>query len=151
MNDKGYVFRNYFDAVCYLVISTIYPLLTFFVQSTQLSGELILNLNFLITGVFFSATFFYDYYQRYRDCDEQTSYVVNILHVGRLLFAFLLFFAFFFLVLMIGDFSIEFNRRIMHVALFFPSSALLPLIMAIVDIVRWLSSERKGKISKVQV
>ena len=71
MNDKGYVFRNYFDAVCYLVISTIYPLLTFFVQSTQLSGELILNLNFLITGVFFSATFFYDYYQRYRDCRSE--------------------------------------------------------------------------------
>lgn len=151
MNNKGYIFQNYFDVVCYLVVSTIYPLLTFFVQSNQPSEDILSKLNCIITGLFFTATFFYDYYQRYRDCSEQTASVVNILFFGRLGFFILAALSFLSLVIIVGDFLPDINTKIMAFCEKLPFSAFYPLVMAVIEIGKRMYLERKGKITRVKV
>lgn len=151
MNNKGYIFQNYFDAMCYLVISSIYPLLTYWVQSNQLGVDITSKLNFIITGLFFSATFFYDYYQRYRDCNEQTLAVVNILFVGRLGFCILTILSFIFLIIVAGNFFSCIQVDGMSLFKKLPFCAVYPFVIALIEIVRRMYYEYKGKISKVRV
>lgn len=151
MNNKGYIFQNYFDAICYLVIAIIYPVLCFGVQSNQPNEDLISKLNLLITGLFFSATFFYDYYQRFRDCCEQTKIIVNLLFIGRLAFCVFTIFAFIFFIIIAGNFIPTIEVTVMTIFTKLPFAAVYPSIIAIVEIGRRMYFERKGKISKANV
>lgn len=152
MNDnRGHIFQNYFDAICYLLISTIYPALTFCIQRNQTSVDLTSKLNYIITGLFFTTTFFYDFYQRYRDCNEQTATVVNILFWGRFGFCIFAIFSFLLLIVIAGNLFPDFNPIMM---LFFeklPYIAFYPLGIAFGEIGNRMYWERKGKIGKVRV
>lgn len=151
MSNKGYIFQNYFDAFCYLVISALYPMLTFFNQSTQIIKEPMMEINFLITAFFFAVTFFYDYYQRFRDCDKQTAFVVNILCIGNFSFAVLAGLMFLFIVCIAGDFFSQFKDEMLIFANNVWISALYPFVMAIREILKRLSNQRKRKICRAVV
>lgn len=151
MNNRGYIFQNYFDAACYLIISTIYPILTYCIQIGQLNEEIASKLNLLVTGLFFSATFFYDYYQRYRDCKEQTPTVVNLLFIGRLGFCIFSIASFFFLIIMAGGFFPSIHTVVISLFKNMPFLSSYPFLTALVEIGRRMYYERKGKISRVRV
>lgn len=151
MNNRGYIFQNYFDAMCYLIISIIYPLLTYCIQIDQLDSEITSKLNLLVTGLFFSATFFYDYYQRYRDCKEQTRTVVNLLLIGRTGFSIFALVSFFFLIIMACGFFPSIHTVIMSLFEILPIFSFYSFFIALVEIGKRMYYERKGKISNVRV
>lgn len=150
MNTKGYIFQNYFDVICYMMISVIYPVLTVSGRSSQ-SGEEVSGLNMLITGLLFSATFFYDYYQKYRDCNEQTVAVVNILFIGRFVFCVLTLLSFLMIIMKGIEFITGIDNLIKYFFYILPFTALYPLLVAIFELIKRLLAERKRKISKVTV
>ena len=83
----GYVFQGLFDASLYFILSVIYPILTFFIQINQAnSSEITSYYDLVVTGLFFAATFFYDFYCRFRDCEHNTKLVVRVLSLGRTIF-----------------------------------------------------------------
>ena len=153
MNNRGYIFQNYFDAACYLMISIIYPLLTYCIQINQmeLDMEITSKLNLLVTGLFFSATYFYDYYQRFRDCEEQTPTVVNLLFIGRLGFCIFSVVSFFFLIIMACGFFPSIHTVVMSLFKNLPIFSFYPFITALAEIGKRMYYERKGKISRVSV
>ena len=146
VDNKGYIFADLLDITLYGVLAGLFPFLDLIIliSGTSFVGlESIYDL--LFAEFFVTATFFYDFYSRYRDCKNQTKYVVNVLCYGRLLFFLgtLLIGVLMFLVskgLMLNDIETA-----LTIIAFF---GLYPVIIVIIEAVQRMKKEKKRKISK---
>lgn len=141
----GYVFQGLFDASLYFILSVIYPILTFFIQINQAnSSEITSYYDLVVTGLFFAATFFYDFYCRFRDCEHNTKLVVRVLSLGRTIF-FSLSISLIFLLIISGAFRFPELKIVLY---FVFSVSLYPLVISLVEIITRAHRESKGKISR---
>lgn len=144
-NNKGYIFANLFDICLYSILSVVFPLLSFaiqFFEAPVLGLQTIYDL--LFSEFFVVATFFYDFYSRYRDCEDQTKNVVYILYYGRLLFfvASILIFVLMFLVSK-NLFIQDIEKALFVIALL----CFYPFIVSIWEARKRMKIERNRKIS----
>ena len=146
VDNKGYIFADLLDITLYGVLAGLFPFLDLIIMISGASFVGLENIYDLLFAEFFvTATFFYDFYSRYRDCKDQTTYVVNVLCYGRLLFFIgtLLILILMFLVskgLMLDD-----VERALTIIAFF---GLYPVIFVIIEAVQRMKKEKKRKISK---
>lgn len=146
----GYIFYGYFDIALYLVLVIIYPLLCYFLQSKQID---INNTNtcydLIVTGLFYLLSFYYDFYSKYKECDDAANYVITVLFIGRLIFA----------VLSIGMivctaflFNIPFTEKILTRGSYgLIGTSTFPLFIVLNELCVRLHRDFRGKISKVKV
>lgn len=148
VDNKGYIFANLFDIVLYSILAGLFPLLDLIIALCETSFIGLDDIYELLFAEFFvTASFFYDFYSRYRDCNEQTLYVVNVLYYGRLLFfiATVTLFVLMFLVskgLMLDDIE----NALKLIACF----ELYPLLFATIEANKRMKKEKQRKISKTK-
>ena len=132
------------------MLSVIYPILGFFIELGQINASDIgACYDVLTTGLLFTATFFYDFYSRFRDCDGKTPCIVNTLSVGRGIFCALTIIIFIIIVVFPSGYisGIALQRGFYVVVLL----SIYPFIIGLVEILRRAHSERKSKISRASV
>lgn len=147
---KGYIYADLLDCILYLVLSVIYPGLTFLFDlellvpaDMSLVPENLMH-DLLVTALFYAATFFYDFFSRYRDCGQNTRYVVNVLGTGRVIF---------FVMTVFSIFALCFFEKLsVCVALFIIRAVFLlscyPFVLALIETLKRGWEQNKGKISK---
>ncbi len=146
VDNKGYIFANLLDITLYSLLAGLFPFLDLIILISETPFVGLENIYDLLFAEFFvTATFFYDFYSRYRDCNNQTTYVVNVLCYGRLLFfagtvliAVLIFLAS--KGLMLND-----VEKALTIIAFF---GLYPVVFAIIEAIQRMKKEKKRKISK---
>lgn len=141
-SEKGYVFASGFDVACYLIIVLLYPIIAFFVQLHMMGSERDLY-SATLAGAFFSASYFYDFYSRFRDCRGQKKYIVLILLVGLVVFFLHALFMFGVLIALVaGCDNCEVIKQCLYTCPFF---AFYPLGMALFDVGKRLISMVKHR------
>lgn len=152
-SEIGYVFSNYLDAICYLFLAILYPFLTFVYEIGKVDiSDFGSMMNFMLCATFFILSFFHDFYNRYKDCNEQTASVVNLLFWGRNIFAIVLLIMAFIILLT----SVFFDHlKVLHIAFvlvcLFATLSVYPLVVALRDIVKRIKSDivkKRAKISR---
>lgn len=146
-SNSGYFFEDNVDTLLYLVLSVIYPILVFFIELRQLDTN---NVNdaygVLTTGLFFTATFFYDFYSRFRSCDDKNPFIINVLFYGRCIFCALTIILLIIIIVMpYGWISATALKRGFYIIVVF---SLYPFGMGVIEILKRVHNERKGKISR---
>lgn len=146
VNNKGYIFANLFDIVLYGILSILFPTLDFIILTCQTSFVGLENIYDLLFAEFFiTATFFYDFYSRYRDCKDQTKYVVNVLFYGRTLF-FLATLAILIIMFLVSkDLFLDDVQTALTIIAFL---GIYPAIFAVIEAIQRLQREKKRKITK---
>lgn len=149
MNSKkqNYIFVNLFDASCHTLISVLIPALSIVIQflKSHITDVYEVN-NLLVTGFFFFATYFYDFYSRFRDCNSQSKLIITILHISRNLY--------FMLSVSLIVLIIIYNVKLIEVSWIFncfgwlTTIGFIPFLLYLSDIIRQLNDERKNKIVK---
>lgn len=85
-NDK--FFLNKWDAFLYLCLSIIFPSFSFVLQYEDTSvDEPHMVFSFIVAGLIFLITFYYDFYTRYEEAENISSSVFNYYRFGVLLYA----------------------------------------------------------------
>lgn len=144
-NNKGYIFANLFDICLYSILSLILPVLSFWVEiiKTPIIGlQTIYSLSF--SAFFMTATFFYDFYSRYRDCENQTKFVVYALCFGRTLFFVATLIVFVLMYFVSKDMYVDAVKKGLFVIL---TLCLYPFVLSINEAYKRVRAERARKIS----
>lgn len=145
---KGYFFKNKFDATCYLLITVIYPIFTYSIQLHQSNNDIQSLFDIVISGLFFSLTYYYDYYSRFRDCHNQLRNVVKIFLWGCVIFFILSVFMICSIFLLAKGIGISTIRIICKVI---PVFVCYPFIMSFTELTRRIYNEYRGKITNIKV
>ena len=145
--NKEYLFVNLFDTILYIGITTIYPFITYLVQIPKISNDSIYEM--LITGLFFTGTFFYDFYSKYEGNDGKYACILNFLLIGEIIFGVFSFFIF--IVIIIFSFNEQFANQILIVFHFIPVLVAYPFLMSVIELIKRISRKHKGKLSRVNV
>ena len=147
---NGFFFVNGFDLFLYFMLSIFYPVVSLINQLQEIQNKDILSTySLLVTGLFFSLTFYYDFYSRYRDCEKGTSFVVNFLYHGRSLF-FILVIVFLIIFVLVSNEWIK-PSYVYDGMLLFPFVGLYPLCSICVDGFKRWQIEKNHKNRKISV
>lgn len=146
MDKYGFIFKGYFDLLCYIIIAVLYPSLTIFLQIVFFQDNSVAELACLAsTGFFYSLTFYYDFYSRYRNCKNQDYKTSWKLFHGRNLFAAIVIYLLGVFISLLGIFAykrqidVVIAKKLFYVC---PISSAYPFIIAIIDLVKMLRKER---------
>lgn len=131
---KGYFFISRFDAGCYLILTVLYPILSYIVQLTEFSASNSKSVyNMLISGLFFTLAYYYDFYIRRKGINVGPKFIKHTLTFGWLFFVLLsvaIGIAFIFFALDV------FSAESIAVAFYIiPISSVLPFGIALYDLV----------------
>ena len=145
-----YMFMGTGDAVLYFLISCVYPVLSYGFQIQALAQESTKSIHeLMITGLFFCAVYFYDFYNRFAGSGTKTIAIVNILLGATVLFACVSFAIIVdVLIVFLKEAYLAQNKVIFSLI---PLLALFPSIFAIVELIRRGAKSRKEKITAAGV
>lgn len=144
--DRGYLFTNEWDIVLYIVLTVIYPVITYFFRPADSVTSIY---EVLIMGLFFSATFYYDFYTKYESSEDKCTWLWNVLLIGDIGFGLLSLMIFVLLVLV--PYITIYEAQISSVFNFVPITAGYPFMVAVVELIKRIVRKHRGKISKVCV
>lgn len=145
-NNKGYIFAGLFDITLYGFLAVVFPLLNLLIAITETPFWGLQDVYDLLFAEFFvTATFFYDFHSRYGACNDQTTYVVNVLFYGRLLFFAATMAVFVLMFLITKGFPLNDIKTALTAIAFL---GLYPALLAMLEAIKRLKNEKKRKISK---
>lgn len=148
-NKNSYIFTGIPDVILYIVLTVIYPILTYLLQIQETDfAELKSVCELIITGLFFAGAFFYDFYSKYEGCNS-AKWVLNVLLIGTLVFGTLSVAILFSLIPVVYD--IKYAKQIFSLFHFIPMLTIYPFILALIEFIRRVINKHKGKMSKVSV
>lgn len=149
-NNSGYFFEDNLDTVLYVMLSVIYPVLGFCIELGQLDTNDVNNAyHVLTTSLLFTATFFYDFYSRFRSCDGKPPCIVNVLSFGQCIFFALTIIIF--IIIIIMPYGVISGSALKSGFYFVVLFSLYPFVIGIIEILRRVNNDRKGKISRASV
>ncbi len=144
--NKGYVFAGLFDICLYGALSLIFPvmsLIVYFCENPVLGMDTIYDA--LFSEFLVVATLFYDFYCRYRDCEDQTKWVVSVLDNGRILFFFATIIVLILMYFASKELYIEDIGKALYVIVL---TCIYPVFICFFDAIKRIKNERNRKISK---
>lgn len=145
-----YMFMSTTDAVLYLAISCVYPVLSYCFQLQTLAPDSTSSIHeLMVTGFFFCAVYFYDFFSKFGGSSGKTSVIINILLGATILFGFISLAIFFDILFVTPNEAYLKNNKVIFSCI--PLLALIPFIFGMVEFARRVDKTRKEKITAATV
>lgn len=148
----GEIFKSYPDNFFYLLLSALYPVIAYFSNSLIITVDDKTSIySYLLTSVLFASNFFYDYYNRYGECDGSGYSIgaIKMLAWGRKIFAGLVLFTLFILFCFHEDWLVVDNIKL--VMRFVGIVGLYPTLMAVLELHKRSRREKEQKIKNARI
>ena len=145
--NKEYLFIGVFDIILYIMLTIIYPVITYFLQIPKTNSNSLYEL--LVTGLFFTGAFFYDFYSKYESSENKYRWVLNVLLAGNIMFG-LCSLAIIILIILVS-FEMKYVDQIFVVFHFIPLLAVYPFTVSIIEMIKRIVRKHKGKLSHVSM
>lgn len=144
-----YIFIGIFDVSVYMILTIVYPLLTYLLQLDNTNARDMKSMvELIVTGLFFVGAFYYDFYTKYETYDGKP-WIINVLLCGKLFFG--MGFVSILCILVIYIKEENYAEQVLTAFHFVPILAVCPLLLSGNEFVTRIARKHKGKLSKVSV